>query len=50
MSRKLSVLFVFRTGGSDTGGVEATEGLCSGAEEAVQGDEGAGSETPPQDQ
>lgn len=40
----------FRIRGSDSGGVEATEGLCPRAEEAVQGDEGAGSETPPQDQ
>lgn len=40
----------FRIRGSDTGGVEATEGLCSRAEEAVQGDERAGEETPPQDQ
>ncbi len=41
---------VFRIGGSDVGGAEATEGFRSRAEEAVQGDEGAGSETPPQDQ
>lgn len=40
----------FRIRGSDAGGVEATEGICSRAEEAVQGDERAGSETPPQDQ
>lgn len=46
----LDLSLVFRTGGSDSGGAEATEGLRSGAEKAVQGDEGAGSETPPQDQ
>lgn len=39
--------FAFRTGGSDGGGAEAAEGLCPGAEKTVQGDEGAGSETPP---
>lgn len=40
----------FRVGGSDAGGAEAAEGLRPRAEEAVQGDEGAGEETPPQDQ
>lgn len=43
-------LFIIRTRSSDSGGAEATERLRSRAEEAVQGDEGAGSETPPQDQ
>lgn len=42
--------FLFRTGGSDGGGAEAAEGICSGAAKAVQGDEGAGQETPPQNQ
>lgn len=41
---------MFRTGGSNSGGAEATEGFCPGAEETVQRDERAGSETPPQDQ
>lgn len=40
----------YRPGGSDAGGVEAAEGFRSGAEETVQRNEGAGSETPPQDQ
>lgn len=40
----------FRVRGSDAGGAEATERFCPRAEKAVQGDEGAGPETPPQDQ
>lgn len=39
-----------RTRGSDGGGVKAAEGVCSRAAKAVQGDEGAGQETPPQNQ
>lgn len=42
MSVLLALRLIFRIGGSDTGGAEATEGLCSRAEEAVQGDERAG--------
>lgn len=39
-----------RTGGSDSGGTEAAEGLRARAEETVQRDERAGEEAPSQDQ